>query len=190
VSGPERAAGDAPARREALPVAILMERRMVERGRWRFPHWEVLGVVAGEGVSGRRVERTQVHGEAGAERHCWTGLELELYRDGAESYWYNLTSERPSLFVVCRSEEDGDMRPFAVTADHDEACAFTEVDESVYAVPMPPEVHQQVERFVVTHYVPKPRRKRRRSNWSEESGERRESRAEQARSAARGTRRH
>jgi hypothetical protein len=44
-----------------------------------------------------------------------------------------------------------------------------ETDDRVYSVPMPEQVHQQVERFVVENYVPEQKKKRKRQQWAEES---------------------
>jgi hypothetical protein len=53
-----------------------------------------------------------------------------------------------------------------VTANPDEASAHLEGDEQVFATPIPPEIYKELERFVVEYYVPRPRRKRKRKNWS------------------------
>ena len=47
------------------------------------------------------------------------------------------------------------MVPRAVTADQDEACSGVEVDDRVFSAPMPPEVYQHLEAFVVAHHVPR-----------------------------------
>jgi hypothetical protein len=52
-----------------------------------------------------------------------------------------------------------------VTLSYDEAAAYTEVEEEVFAVPMPPEVYRWVENYVLEHYVPEKRRKRKRVDW-------------------------
>lgn len=147
-------------RRERIPVGVLIEHGVTMRGKWTFPKHTVLGVVSGEAVRADAPESTLVREEGEVRQRLWRGLELCLYADGAESYWYNLTAEKPSLFVVCR-DEDGEFRPVLVTADHDEGAAHTEVDDLVFAVAIPPEVHQRLERFVVENYRPEPRKKRR-----------------------------
>ena len=37
-------------------------------------------------------------------------------------------------------------------------------------VPIPPEIYQYLEKFVVSHFVPQERKKRKRKNWSETPG--------------------
>lgn len=146
----------------SVPVSVLMSREQVRRGRWSFPRWRVLGVVAGERAAGA-VRRTLVRCEDQLQEYLWSGYSLELHRDGGESYWSNLTATQPTLFVVCREDsEDGMMGPLLVTADYDEAGAYGEGDDQVYTVPMPPEVQRWLERYVVEHYRPQERKKRRR----------------------------
>jgi hypothetical protein len=109
-----------------------------------------------------------VHSDGGVDRFIWPGFTLRLYKASAESYWYNLVGRTPSLFVVCRENADGGLEPCMVTADHDEAGAHMEADDTVFSAPMPPEIHQRLERYVMAHYKPTPPRKRRRENWKEQ----------------------
>jgi len=150
-----------------------MECREVTSGRWSEEQWEVLSVVAGEQVGTGEPSRMLVHEEPGRRRYLWTGLKIRLYKDGCESYWYNLMSDTPYLFVVCFREEneDGDeeVSPVIVTPNQDEATGHIEIDDPVYSVPMPENVHQWVERFVVENYVPETKRKRKRRNWTEDT---------------------
>ena len=93
-----------------------------------------------------------------------------VHADDCESYWYNLLGEAPALFVVCflEDEEAGPV-PVLVTASQDEANAHLESDDPVFSVPMPDQVHQWVERFVVENYRPVQKKKRRRRDWAEEA---------------------
>lgn len=143
---------------------------MVAVGRWTQPQWEAVAVVSGEEV-GRAPTRTHVHHDDERDQYLWTGLRVQLYKDGCESYWYNLMSDEPRLFVVCFAEEDDDpeLKPVLVTANQEEANGHMETDDLVYSVPMPDQVLRLVERFVTTYYEPQVRRKRKRKNWVEDS---------------------
>lgn len=157
-----------------MPVSVLIEQRDVRVGRWSQPQWEVRAVVAGVGVVESVLSRTLVSRERGCEICMWTGLSVELFRDGCEGYWYNLKSGRPCLFVVCALDDESDepnegLSPMLVTANQDEASAHLESDDPVFSVPMPDRVRQWVEDFVVQEYRPEVKRKRRRRDWSEES---------------------
>jgi hypothetical protein len=164
-SGPQDGDDVTAAPRVSLPVAVVMARRMVERGRWRVPSWHVAGVVAGAEVDAS-ARGTPIAVDGDEEQFLWSGLRLELYRDAAHSYWANLTGTRPSLFVLCHDEGAGTLVPKLVTADQDEASSGVEVDERVYSAPIPPEVYQYLEAFVVEHHVPEEKHKRKRADWS------------------------
>ena len=111
-----------------IPVSVVLERRIARVGPWSQAQWEAVAAVAGEEVVGERGTATLVHEDDECRRYLWPGLVIELFPDGCESYWYNLLSERPTLFVVCfeRDEEDDDeieLVPALVTASQDEANA-------------------------------------------------------------------
>jgi len=142
-------------------------------GPWTEPQWDAVAVIVGEDVS-QVPECTQVHHDENRDQYLWTGLRVELFKDGCESYWYNLMSDNPRLFVICFEDDEGEddeieLRPVLVTANQDEANSHMETDDQVYSVPMPDNVLQLVERFVVTYYQPEIKRKRKRENWVEES---------------------
>jgi hypothetical protein len=150
----------------SLPVAVVMARRMVAGKGWRVPNWRVAGVVAGEAVAAASVRGEPIHSEGDEEQFLWGGLRVELYRDAASSYWHNLTGTQPSLFVICHDEGNGTLVPKFVTADQDEASSGVEVDERVFSTPIPPEIYQYLERFVVEYNAPEEKQKRKRTNWS------------------------
>lgn len=152
----------------SIRVAVIMGRRMVGRNRWLVPSWRVVGVVAGERVPGREARGAPVHSTDDEDQFMWGGLVLELYRDAAESYWVNLTGRDPALFVLCTGKDDGSLEPECVTADLHEAGCGVEGNDRVFSAAIPPEVYQQLERFVVEHCKPQEKRKRQRTEWSAE----------------------
>lgn len=154
--------------RSSIPVAVIMGRRMVGRDRWRVPSWRVVGVVAGGNLPGREARGEPIHSAGDEQQFLWGGLVLELYRDATESYWSNLVGSDPALYVLCTSADDGTLEPEWVTADPNEAGSGVEGNDRVFASPIPPEVYQQLERFVVEHHVPHEKRKRKRADWSAE----------------------
>jgi hypothetical protein len=147
-------------------VAVIMERTQITRGLWSVPSWRAVSILAGERVAGKR-GRSAIYERDEEAQYLWSGLSLAFYRDLAEEYWYNLTGDNPSLFVVCHESPDGELTPFEVTANHDVATTCLESDDQVFAVPIPPEIYAHLEKFVVDHFVPKERKKRKRKNWSE-----------------------
>ncbi|MFQ5936844.1 MAG: DUF3305 domain-containing protein, partial [Acidiferrobacterales bacterium] len=108
-----------------------------------------------------------IRSEGEREQFLWTGFTLELYKDLTEDYLYNLTSKTPALFIVCREDEDGGLAPFLVTASHDEAHAYLEVDDSLFSVPIPAEICAWLEQYTAENYVPGERKTRKRKNWLE-----------------------
>jgi hypothetical protein len=152
-----------------FPVSVIVERRQVQHGRWTLPRWEAVGVVAAESGTGAERQKTLIHSDEKSEQYLWTGLSIELFKDGAESYWYNLLAKSPSLYVVCEESEEAEIAPFLVIADPAEANMHAEADDLVCAVPMPPEINQWLERFVIDNYVPREKKRRKRKNWMEES---------------------
>jgi hypothetical protein len=153
---------------ERHTVAVIMQRTQVRRGRWSVPSWRAVSVVAGDHLVGKGAGQTPIYEDDDDAQFLWSGFSLDLYRDQAEEYWYNLTGDSPSLFVICHESPNGELTPFRVAADQDAASGCLESDDQAFAVPIPPEIYRRLERFVVENYVPKKPKKRRRKNWSPE----------------------
>ncbi|NHA15952.1 DUF3305 domain-containing protein [Thioalkalivibrio sp. XN279] len=151
----------------SIPVGAVLARKVIQRAGWSLANWEGVAVLAGERFAAGESRCVPLREIEGATQYLWDGLRLDLYRDAAETYWFNLTGTRPSLFIIC-SEEDGELQPVAVTADHDESTSAVEADYKVFAVPVPAEIIGQLEEFVMTHFKPKERKKRRREDWGGE----------------------
>ena len=153
-------------------VFVLTHYQTTPNNRWSTGQWEVSGIVVGEhGEKLEDVRQTKkaIRCDTENTQYLWSGLTVELHKDGAESYYHNLMSDNPKAFVVCKSDETdcNQCQPFLVTLSYDEATSYMEVDELVYSVDMPPELYRWVEQFVLEHYVPEKKRKRRRDNWKE-----------------------
>lgn len=134
-----------------------------------MPKWEAVGVIAGEEMATPELQRTLIRSEGDCEQYLWTGLTVALYKDAAEAYWFNLSGDTPALYVACCENEASDIAPVLVTADSSEAGMHEEGDDIVFSVPMPPELYQRLERYVVENYVPQEKKKRKRKNWVEDS---------------------
>ncbi len=72
--------------------------------------------------------------------------------------------------MVADIDEESQPVPFLVTLSFDEAHAYLEGDQEVYAVDIPPELYRWSEAFVLSHYVPQKKRKRKLDNWKDQSG--------------------
>lgn len=157
---------DSPADR--FPVRVVLERRAVWGNRWVSESWRAVGVTLGHDPSlGSGVLIPIAEGDDRMQ-FLWQGLVLELFRDEAESYYHNLTVPEPACYIVCRSGADGSPAPFLVTLSFDAAQAYGEADETVFAVPLPAELYKAAEGYVLAHYVPERRRKRRLDDWKGE----------------------
>lgn len=155
-----------------FPVSVVMERREKARGRWSFTEWKATSVLIECEIQNKHPEKQLLHEDADRQTYLWKNFTIQLLKDGAESYWNNLMASEPALFVVCRTDDDTEeVEPFLVTANYDEIIGYLEVDDQVFSVPIPPEVYQWLERYIVNNYVPPERRKRKRANWDDGSNE-------------------
>lgn len=152
----------------SFPVSIVMEHRTIENNIWVSEKWDVEAVVAGGDGAGNVPVRTISRIGSGDEKYIWSNYQINLFKDEAESYYFNIISDTPYVFVVCRDEEDdGQLIPFNVSVNYDEAASYMELDEQVFQVPMPPEVYLWVEAYVVNNYIPLKKKKRKLENWKD-----------------------
>ncbi|MBX2869175.1 MAG: DUF3305 domain-containing protein [Acidiferrobacterales bacterium] len=152
-----------------IPVAVVLRREIDRTKKWGYPTWNIEKVLTGNAIdeadgypeeSDTSDSITSFHG----------GLLLELYKDGSEGYWYNLLSEEPYLFVVCEGEQDAkQIEPVFITANQDEATGHLESDDIVLSVAMPEPIRDLLERYVVDHYEPAIKKKRKRRDWLDDS---------------------
>lgn len=115
------------------PVAVVMERCSIEN-RWASEVWSPIAVIERSGDMGASpllVERT-------ATREHWLhlGFAVELFRDEAEGYYLNLTTDRPFAFVEWELV-DGRAMPRWVTLSYHEAARRMDGGAQVDGVPMP-----------------------------------------------------
>lgn len=167
---PPRPIDDAGTLPDELPVSVLMERR---RGvtRWAPFVWQAVGVVVGEGP-GRGQPETVVDRDDYRQLR-YGGLKVRFHADEAADYYHNLTAPAPGCYVVAAIDRvDGEdvPRPVRVTLNFDEANAYGDGDWAVYHVPLGADLYPWVERFVVTHYVPEPKKKRKLKSAREQRG--------------------
>ena len=150
------------------PVSVIVTHHGVRENARVSGRWDVAGAVGGK--TGDTVGQKLIHDDGEVRQYLCSGLRVELYRDDADSYYYNLMGERPSLFVICRQDAGAALHPVLLTLSYDETVSYLEVDDAVYSVPMPPDIYRWVERFVLMHYVPEKKKKRKRDDWKEADG--------------------
>ena len=150
----------------SFPVSVIMESRP-SQNKWVDEVWDGVGIVSQSGTSKGDVK---VIAQGDVKQVIYGGLKINLHLDECESYYHNLMSPKPGCFIVAREEdEDGEDTdipiPFLVTMSFDEAHAYLEGDDIVYAVPIPSDLYSWVEVYIVENYSAEKRKKRKRKDW-------------------------
>lgn len=159
--------GDNPSK---FNVSVVMQ-QSPSGSQWLENRWEAVGVIAA--LEGERADGTGaslIHQEGSVRRYIYTGFTLRLHQDECESYYYNLLSSQPNCYIVANLDDQGKPVPFLVSLSYDEAHAYLEGDETVYSVPIPAELYRWTEAFVLDHYMPQKRTKRKRTDWKSATG--------------------
>jgi len=162
---------------DSFSVSVIMESRP-SKSQWVDEVWDAVGLVAysNEAEGNGDVDHHETDKEVkvieqdGVKQLIYSGLRIRLFLDECESYYHNLMSPEPGCFIVAREEDDdGEPTdkpiPVMVTLSFDEAHAYLEGDDTVYAVPIPSELYQWVEAYILENYEAEKRIKRKRKNW-------------------------
>ena len=151
---------------DRMQVAVLMEKKPAQHP-WADYRYDALGVVVREGEE--ETGTSQVYQNDDVEHFLVTGLSLKLFEDECESYYHNLMSPEPGCFIVADQPDDPDDMPvpYLASLSFDEVHAYLEGDEQIYSVPLPRELYQWAEAYVLTHYVAIKKTKRKLKNWRE-----------------------
>ena len=144
-----------------IPVGVVVERREA-KSKWAAFLWRPVAVFSGS-PSAAPWTPLDVQGEA-TLFHAGEAV-IELHRTETTNYRDNLASGSPSLWIVMRdTASDPPYELLAVTADPAEGEAFTDAGTNlVETVPMPADIAEIVDRFVIQHHVERPFIKRRRN---------------------------
>ena len=67
--------------------------------------------------------------------------------------------------------DDGRPQPFLVSMSFDEAHAYLEGDDEIYAVDVPPELYRWTEAYVIANYFPEKKKKRKLRDWRAQGSE-------------------
>lgn len=148
----------------AMPVSVLLERRPAKNP-WLDVVWRATGITIGGNTSADA--SLAVREEGGCALFLVGGLQVKLFADECESYYYNLVSESPKAYVIAHVEEPGARpTPFRVSMSFDEAHAYLEGEDEIFAVDVPAELYRWTEAFVIANYFPEKKRKRKLVDWS------------------------
>lgn len=149
---------------DRLPVSVILERRPSDSA-WRDFQWRASGITIGE--RGDTPALTLVRETGDLALYLVGGLEVALFADECESYYYNLVSDAPRAWVVAHpSDGDDAPTPFRVSMSFDEAHAYLEGEDEIFAVDVPPELYLRVESFVIDNYFPEKKFKRKLRDWT------------------------
>ena len=149
-----------------FPVAVIMERRS-SVSRWADAYWKAVGVIAG---NHQTTATTLIKEQGDTQQYLIPGLQINLYKDQCESYYYNMKSPDPGCYIIACKQDEAMPQPFLVTMSFDEAQSHVEGDEEVYSVPVPPELYRWTEEFVLDNYFPEKKVKRKLHDWKKDGG--------------------
>ncbi|MEO8248226.1 MAG: DUF3305 domain-containing protein [Burkholderiales bacterium] len=133
--------------------------------RWQPWQWELAEVLANEPSFGDRPRL--LYEDADEQRWLHPGFTVELFKDDAEGYYLNLTTDAPCWFVMWRVEEEPATAsvpialPQAVSLSYHDAGRWLDSQETVEQVDAPPAVLHWLGEFTERHYVPEPKRRQR-----------------------------
>lgn len=151
--------------RPTRQIAVILQREAVE-SRWETHHWVLLGAVPDVGGDSRIIgESEQVL------QKLFPGFELTLFRDEAEGYYLNVSSDAPSVFVSLRIDEaTGDPYPFLATLSYNEAARWMDSNERVERVVAWPELIAWMGTWVEDNYRPEPKKRRKPRSFEGKEG--------------------
>jgi len=154
-------------KRPSIDVAVIMQ-RIANTGpaaRWQPWRWELADVVMNE--PGFGTEPRLLYENESIQRWLHGGLKVELFKDDAEGYYLNATTDVPSWFVLWRMEEEASVAeepmaiPMIATLSYYDAGRWLDAQETVEQVPAPEPVLQWLSAFVDEHYVVEPKKRKR-----------------------------
>ncbi len=156
-------------RKKSLPVsmsvAVIMERRE-SNNVWLDEVWTAIGVTGdARWDAADQLDVRVINEQKGMQQVLYPGFNITLYADECESYYHNLVSPDPGCYVITRNSDEGVPIPYIVSLSFDEANAYLECEGEAFTVPMPAELYRWTEEFVLQHYMPEKRVKRKRKDW-------------------------
>ena len=155
--------------RPTRKIAIILEREEVS-GRWESQRWQLLGVIPDVGGEPR-----VVHEDARSMKRLYPGFDVTLFRDEAEGYYLNMSSEVPSVFVSIRMDEGSpEPYPFQATLSYNEAARWMDGGEKVERTVAWPELAAWMGQWVEDNYRPEPKKRQRPRSFEGKEGKLRE----------------
>lgn len=154
---------------ESLPVSVILESKASE-SQWVDQVWQAVAVTISSSSNRSKIP-SLIHSTKETSQYLCSGFRVSLHKDECESYYHNLSSPTPRCYVIAHLEAGEAPEPFLITMSFDEAHAYLEGDDEVYDVDIPPELYRWTELFLLTHFAPEKRIKRKRDDWKQGSGD-------------------
>jgi len=150
-------------------LSIILERAPIESP-WATHAWNLVGVVPDQGGEVRAIVEMD-----SLLHRLHPGFSVSLYRDEAEGYYLNASSESPSVFVCLRLDEaTGEPYPFQATLSYNEAARWMDSNERVERAPAWPELADWMAHWVNENYRPEPKKRQRPKSFVGKEGRLRE----------------
>ena len=163
--GYSRAMSEKPVRR----VSVVLERTPVA-SRWATHQWQAASVIPDVGGEPRVLMERD-----GVLQKVFPGFEVTLFRDEAEGYYLNMSSDAPCAFVSVRADEAGDdPYPFQVTVSYNEAARWMDGGERVDKAAIELEFAAWIGQWVEENYRPEPKERIRARSFKGKEGRLRE----------------
>lgn len=151
--------------RPTQKLSVILQREVAE-SRWETHRWVLLGVVPGVGGETRTIVE-----DRDVMQRLHPGFEVALFRDEAEGYFLNVSSETPSAFVSLRLDEGtGEPYPFQVTLSYNEAARWMDSAERVERAVVWPELAAWMGQWVEANYRPEPKKRRKPRSFEGKEG--------------------
>ena len=151
--------------RPTRKIAVILVREAVQ-SRWESHHWQLLGVIPDVGGAPRTILDTPE-----SLQRVYPGFEVTLFRDEAEGYYLNVSSEAPSVFVSVRTDEGGaEPYPFQATLSYNEAARWMDGGEKVERAVAWPELAAWMGRWVEDNYRPEPKKRQKPRSFEGQEG--------------------
>lgn len=156
-----------PTIRPSIEVAVVMQRVKTTgpSSRWQPWRWELADVVMQE--DGFGVTPRLLYKNDSEERWLHPGYRVELFKDDAEGYHLNASTQAPGWFVLWRMEEEAGIsdepiaKPEMVSLSYYDAGRWLDAQETVEQVPAPAPVVAWLQAFVDEHHVVELKRRKR-----------------------------
>jgi hypothetical protein len=153
--------------RPSIQVAVTMrkERLTGAAARWQEWRWKLHEVSLHQEAFGSAPRCLQSNDEGA--HWLFPAMTVELYKDDAEGYYLNATTEQPCWFVLWRTEEAPSIAdeclavPQQVSLTYNDAGKWLDAQETVEQVPCPEPVAQWVLEFAQEYFVPEPKKRKR-----------------------------